>query len=639
MGDPAPHNASAATPLAGPSRRPSSEFIAITLGSIGVVYGDIGTSPLYAFREAAIAAAEHGPLTRATVLGVLSLILWALIVVVTLKYVLILLRADNYGEGGTLSLTALATRALGRRTITVFSLGVIGASMFLGDSVITPAISVLSAVEGLKLALPASEHVVLPLTVAILLALFAVQRRGTARVAAFFGPVMVIWFIAIAGAGLLHVRDDPSVLAAINPIYAVEFVIAHGHIGLVTLGLVFLAVTGGEALYADLGHFGRRPIQTAWLALVFPSLVINYFGQGAHVLADPSAIENPFYRLVPEPLILPMVVLATAATVIASQAVITGAYSLVRQAIQLGFLPRLAILHTSEAYSGQIYIPRVNAALLVGVLLLVGLFRTSSALASAYGIAVATTMVADGLLGFIVIWKSWRWPLWRAVLLVIPFVIVDATFLSANMLKILEGAWVPLLFGISMVLLIITWRRGTELLASKTRRTEVPLDVLLRSLEKKPPPIVPGTAVFLTSTPELVPTALLHNLKHNKILHEQNVILTILTADKPRVEDDKRVTIAAISPRFLHVTLKFGYMETPNVPKALAIARKHGLHFDIMSTSFFLSRRALKPAAHSGMPRWQDRLFIGLARSANDASDFFQIPTGLVVEVGTQVTI
>ena len=534
MGDPASHNASAATPLVGPARRASSEFIAITLGSIGVVYGDIGTSPLYAFREAVIAAAEHGPLTRATVLGVLSLILWALIVVVTLKYVLILLRADNYGEGGTLSLTALATRALGRRTITVFGLGVIGASMFLGDSVITPAISVLSAVEGLKLALPASEHVVLPLTVAILLALFAVQRRGTARVAAFFGPIMVIWFIAIAGAGLLHVRDDPSVLAAINPIYAVEFVIAHGHIGLVTLGLVFLAVTGGEALYADLGHFGRRPIQTAWLALVLPSLVINYFGQGAHVLADPSAIENPFYRLVPEPLILPMVVLATAATVIASQAVITGAYSLVRQAIQLGFLPRLAILHTSEAYSGQIYIPRVNAALLVGVLLLVGLFRTSSALASAYGIAVATTMVADGLLGFIVIWKSWRWPLWRAVLLVIPFVIVDATFLSANMLKILEGAWVPLLFGISMVLLIITWRRGTELLASKTRRTEVPLDVLLRSLEKKPPPIVPGTAVFLTSTPELVPTALLHNLKHNKILHEQNVILTILTADKPR---------------------------------------------------------------------------------------------------------
>jgi KUP system potassium uptake protein len=504
---------------------------------------------------------------------------------------------------------------------------------------LAPAISVLSAVEGLKLVVPASEHIVLPLTIAILLALFAVQRRGTASVAAFFGPITAIWFVAIAIAGLLHIRDDPWVLAAINPAYAIEFILAHGHIGLVTLGLVFLAVTGGEALYADLGHFGRKPIQTAWLGLVLPSLAINYLGQGARVLADPATIDNPFYRLVPEVLIVPTVMLATAATVIASQSVITGAYSLVRQAIQLGFLPRLAILHTSESYPGQIYIPRVNAALLIGVLLLVALFRTSSALASAYGIAVATTMVADGLLGFIIIWKWWRWPLWRAVLLVIPLVIVDATFLSANMLKIPEGAWVPLLFGISMVLLIITWRRGTELLANKTRRTEVPLDMLLRSLEKKPPPIVPGTAVFLTSTPELAPTALLHNLKHNKILHEQNIILTVVTADRPRVDDDKRVTVRAISPRFSHVMLKFGYMETPNVPHALAIARKQGLHFDIMSTSFFLSRRALKPAKHSGMPRWQDRLFIGLARSANDASEFFQIPTGRVVEVGTQVMI
>jgi KUP system potassium uptake protein len=616
-----------------------SGFVALTLGSIGVVYGDIGTSPLYAFREAVTAAAEGGHVTPGLVLGVLSLILWALIVVVTLKYVLLLLRADNNGEGGTLSLTALATRALGRRTMAVFGLGVVGASMFLGDSVITPAISVLSAVEGLKLVAPASEHIVLPLTITILLALFAVQRHGTAGVAAFFGPIMTVWFVAIAFAGLLHIRDDPWVLAAVNPAYAIEFVLAHGHIGLVTLGLVFLAVTGGEALYADLGHFGRKPIQTAWLLLVLPSLLINYFGQGARVLADPSAIENPFYRLVPEVLILPMVVLATAATVIASQAVITGAYSLVRQAIQLGLLPRLAILHTSEAYSGQIYIPRVNAALLVGVLLLVGLFRTSSALASAYGIAVATTMVADGLLGFIVIWRFWRLAWWQAGLLVIPFVIVDATFLAANMLKIHEGAWVPLLFGIGMALLIITWRRGTDLLADKTRRTEVPLEVLIRSLDKHPPPTVPGTAVFLTSTADLAPTALLHNLKHNKILHEHNVILTVVTANTPRVNDEERVTITPISPRFSRVALKFGYMETPNVPRALAIARKKGWQFDIMSTSFFLSRRALKPAAHSGMPRWQDRLFIGLARSANDASDFFHIPTGRVVEVGTQVTV
>src|SRR5690242_20748157 len=373
-----------------------SGFLSLTLGSIGVVYGDIGTSPLYAFREAVNAARDGGHVTPAIILGVLSLILWALIVVVTLKYVLILLRADNNGEGGTLSLTALATRAIGRRTTFVFMLGVIGASMFLGDSVITPAISVLSAVEGLKLVAPQLEHFVLPITIAILLALFAVQRHGTASVATFFGPVMAIWFIAIAALGLLHISDDWSVLGAINPLHAVDFLHGHGHVGLVTLGLVFLAVTGGEALYADLGHFGRRPIQTAWFFLVLPSLLINYFGQGARVLADPAAIENPFYRLVPDTLVLPMVVLATAATVIASQAVITGAHSLVRQAIQLGFLPRLAIIHTSDAYSGQIYIPRVNTALLVGVLLLVGLFRTSSALASAYGIAVATTMVVDG---------------------------------------------------------------------------------------------------------------------------------------------------------------------------------------------------------------------------------------------------
>jgi KUP system potassium uptake protein len=616
----------------------AARFWALTLGSVGVVFGDIGTSPLYAFRVAVVAAAESGPVTRDTVLGVLSLILWALIIVVTIKYVLVLLRSDNNGEGGTLSLTALATRALGRRSY-ILLLGVIGAAMFLGDSVITPAISVLSAVEGLELAEPAFQHYVLPLTVAILLALFAVQRRGTARVAAFFGPVMTVWFITIAVAGFMHLRDDLAVFAAINPAYAISFVSLHGHIGLIALGAVFLAVTGGEALYADLGHFGRLPIQTGWLGLVLPSLLINYFGQGALVLAHPAAIENPFYRLVPEAMLLPMIVLATAATVIASQAVITGAYSLVRQAIQLGLLPRLAIVHTSAEYSGQIYLPRVNTALLVGVMLLVGLFRTSSALAAAYGIAVATTMVVDGVLGFLVIWHLWRWPAWKAALLMVPLVIVDFTFFSANLLKLLEGAWVPLLFGIFMVMLILTWRRGTRILANKTRRTEVPLEALLRSLEKKPPHVVPGTAVFLTSDPEFAPTALLHNLKHNKVLHEQNVILTIVTEDTPRAREEERVSITPVSQHFSRVALKFGYMETPNVPKALAIARRQGWQFDIMSTSFFLSRRALKPAAHSGMPRWQDRLFIGLAKSASDATDFFQIPTGRVVEVGTQVTV
>jgi KUP system potassium uptake protein len=639
MSDASPQTAApAGGPESSPAAPTSPSFWTLTLGSVGVVYGDIGTSPLYAFREAVHAAVETG-VTRNVVLGVLSLILWALIVVVTLKYVLLLLRADNNGEGGTLSLTALAARGLGGPTAVVFLLGVIGASMFLGDSVITPAISVLSAVEGLKLANPLFSDYVAPLTVVILVALFAAQSRGTARVAAMFGPIMVIWFVSIAVAGALHISDDPRVLFAINPWYGIEFLLHHGTVGLVVLGAVFLAVTGGEALYADLGHFGRKPIQTAWLWLVLPALLINYFGQGAKVLADPTAIENPFYRLVPEFALLPMIVLATAATVIASQAVITGAYSLVHQAIQLGMLPRLAILHTSASHIGQIYIPRVTWALLIGVLLLVGLFNTSSALASAYGIAVATTMVVDGLLAFIVIWKLWRWQLWQAALIAVPLVVVDVTFFSANFLKLFDGAWAPLLFGTGMVMLILTWRRGSRLLAEKTRRTEVPIDTLVNSLEKNPPHLAPGTAVFLTSAPDFAPTALLHNLKHNKVLHQNNVILTVNTADTPRVSEDERVRITPISPHFRKVALRFGYMEQPNIPKALAVARKLGWQFDIMSTSFFLSRRALKPARRSGMPRWQDRLYIGLARSASDATDYFQIPTGRVVEIGTQVTV
>jgi KUP system potassium uptake protein len=639
----AAHDDPASVPSAVPSAespRHDAKFWVLSLNSIGVVYGDIGTSPLYAFREALNAAVAPGQaIGRDAVLGVLSLILWALAIVVTTKYVLILLRADNNGEGGTLSLTALASRALGRRTVPILTLGIIGAAMFYGDSVITPAISVLSAVEGLKLATQAFEHLVVPTTVVILILLFAVQSRGTARVAAFFGPVMAAWFVALAGGGLIHLADNPQVFAAINPLYAVRFCYDHGFIGLVTLGAVFLAVTGGEALYADLGHFGRRPIQTAWFGLVFPALIINYFGQGAMVLADPTAIENPFYRLWPEPLLLPMVVLATAATVIASQAVITGAFSITRQAIQLGLIPRLAIRHTSETHSGQIYIPRTNTALLVGVLLLVGLFRTSSALASAYGIAVTTTMVVDGMLGFVVLWRLWGWRPWAAAALMTPLILIDAVFLSANLLKLVEGAWLPLLFGGSIVLLILTWRRGSNLLMMKTRRGEVPLETLIQSLTRRPPHVVPGTAVFLTGDPESAPTALLHNLKHNKVLHEHNVILTIITADTPRVPDEERVQMSQLSPSFSRVTLRFGFMETPNVPRALAIARKLGWQFDIMSTSFFLSRRSLKPAVQSGMPRWQDRLFIGLSRSADNATDFFQIPTGRVVEVGTQVTV
>ena len=617
----------------------TASFWSLTLGSIGVVFGDIGTSPLYAFREAVAGAAHGQPVTRIMVLGVLSLILWALFVVVTAKYVLLLLRADNNGEGGTLSLMALGQRALGRRSWLLLALGVVGASMFIGDSMITPAISVLSAVEGLKLAAPALEHYVIPVTVLILAVLFSVQSSGTARVASAFGPVMVVWFASLAVMGLVHISDDPSVLVAINPVYAVQFLLSHGTIGLVTLGAVFLAVTGGEALYADLGHFGRKPIQAGWLYFVLPSLLINYFGQGALVLSDPAAIENSFYRMVPEVLLLPLVGLATAATVIASQAVITGAYSLTRQAVQLGLLPRFEVRYTSETHAGQIYLPRVNTLLLVGVLLLVLLFRTSSGLASAYGIAVSTTMVADGIMGFVVIWKLWNWRAATAAALIIPFVTVDLTFFSANLLKLLEGAWVPLLFGVAMAVMIWTWRRGSTILMAKTRRIEVPLDDLIKSLEKRPPHIVKGTAIFLTSDPTSVPTALLHNLKHNKVLHEHNVILTIETAQTPRVDPSERVRMEQTSNKFAKVRLRFGFMESPNVPKALAIARKLGWQFDIMSTSFFVSRRSLKPSKQSGMPAWQDRLFIMLSRSANDATDYFQIPTGRVVEVGTQVTI
>ena len=614
-------------------------FWALTLGSIGVVFGDIGTSPLYAFREAVAGAAGHEPVTRIIVLGVLSLILWALFIVVTAKYVLLLLRADNNGEGGTLSLMALGQRALGRRSWPLLALGVIGASMFIGDSMITPAISVLSAVEGLKIAAPGLEHYVVPLTVFILVVLFSVQSSGTAWIATAFGPVMVLWFSVLTVMGIVHISDDPSVLAAINPWYGIQFLLSHGTIGLVTLGAVFLAVTGGEALYADLGHFGRKPIQSAWFFLVLPALLINYFGQGALVLSNPAAIENSFYRMVPDSMLLPLIVLATAATVIASQAVITGAFSLVRQAVQLGLLPRFEVRFTSESHAGQIYLPRVNMLLLIGVLLLVLLFRTSSGLASAYGIAVSTTMVADGIMGFVVIWKLWNWKAAAAAAVILPFVVVDMTFFSANLLKLLEGAWVPLLFGLAMAILIWTWRRGAAILTSKTRRTEVPLKDLIKSLEKRPPHFVKGTAVFLTSDPSFVPTALLHNLKHNKVLHEHNVILTIETAQTPRVDPADRVRMENISDKFSTVRLRFGFMESPNVPKALVIARKLGWQFDIMATSFFVSRRSLKPSAQSGMPQWQDHLFIALSRSANDATDYFQIPTGRVVEVGTQVTI
>jgi KUP system potassium uptake protein len=625
--------------------RPKAGLLGLALGSIGVVYGDIGTSPLYALREAVLAAAggsEHGELTRGAVLGVVSLILWAVFIIVTLKYVVILLRADNNGEGGTLTLMALASRAVGRmsKAVGVIALlGIISAALFYGDAVITPALSVLSAVEGIDVVTPAFHEYVVPLTVVILLVLFSAQSRGTAKVAALFGPIMLAWFVAIALPGLYWIAADPGVLWALNPFYGVYFLMHHGMVGLFTLGAVFLAVTGAEALYADLGHFGRGPIQVAWISIVLPALALNYLAQGALVIAHPGALENPFFLLYPDWALMPMVVLATVATVIASQAVITGAYSLSSQAIQLGLLPRLEVRHTSAQQAGQIYMPRVNGLLLLGVLLLVALFRSSSALASAYGIAVTGTMVVTCMMAFIVIWRMWHWSPLAAAALMAPFLLIDLTFLSANLLKVVQGGWVPLALGGMVMLVMYTWRRGTRILFAKTRRLETPLDDLVRILEKKPPQRVPGTAVFLTSDPKSAPTALLHSLKHYKVLHEKNVILSVETTHTPRVEPDKRVRIEPVGATFTRVMLRFGYMETPNIPRQLAIARKLGWNFDIMSTSFFLSRRTLRPAPHSGMPRWQDRLFITLARSANDATDYFQIPTDRVVEVGTQVTV
>jgi KUP system potassium uptake protein len=615
-------------------------FWALTFGSIGVVYGDIGTSPLYALREAVLAATgEHGAVTQAAVYGMLSLIFWSLIIVVTLKYVLILLRADNNGEGGTLALTALAFRALGRRTPLVLALGIVGASMFYGSTLITPALSVLSAVEGLTVATSAFAPYVLPLTVVILVALFSVQSRGTARVSTYFAPITLVWFVVIAIAGLVEIAANPRILAALNPYYGLEFLLTHGFTGLVTLGAVFLVVTGSEALYNDLGHFGRKPIQTAWLYIVLPALLLNYFGQGALVLAHPETINNPFYLLFPEWALYPMVALATAATVIASQAVITGAYSITRQAMQLGFLPRMEVRHTSEALAGQIYMPRVNYLLLTGVLLLVFMFRSSSELAAAYVLAVATTVWTAGILGFIVIWKLWKWRLWTTAALMLPLILIDTSFVMASTLKLFEGAWLPVLVGAMLIVIMVTWRRGTRLLAQKTRRVEVPFAPLVKSLEQRPPHIVPGTAVFLTSDPEFAPTALLHNLKHNKVLHEQNVILTIVNEDIPHVDPKNRVEMAPISDKFMQLTLHFGFVERPNVPKALAVARKQGWQFDIMSTSFFLSRRSVRPDPRSGMPPWQDRLYIFLAHNADDASSYFQLPTDRVVEIGTQVTV
>jgi KUP system potassium uptake protein len=618
-----------------------SSFWLLTVGSVGVVYGDIGTSPLYAFREALHAAGmAHGGVRVADIIGILSLIIWSLTLIVTIKYVLILLRADNNGEGGTLSLMALAQRALGRSTPLLAFLGMCGASLFYGDAIITPAISVLSAVEGLKLVTPEFGPYVIPIALGLIVGLFAVQSRGTAKIAIFYGPVTALWFIVSAIGGIIHIADDPAVFYALNPYFAVQFLLSNGLTGLIALGAVFLAVTGAEGLYADLGHFGRKPIQTAWLGLVFPALALNYMGQGALVLANPEAAANPFFLLFPQWALLPVVLLATVATIIASQAVITGAYSLTRQAVQLHLLPRLEVRHTSEEQAGQIYMPQVNALLMIGVLLLVLIFGSSSRLATAYGISVTGTMLVTGMLLFIVIWKYWKWSLWVTIGVMLPFIIIECVFLGANLTKLFDGGFVPLLFALCIMFMMRTWVSGSRLLFEKTRKSDVPLAMLIQNLAKSGSVhTTPGTAVFLTSDPDTAPTSLLHSLKHYKVLHEKNVLLTIITANTPHVNASERVKMEILNDRFSRVSMTFGYMDTPNVPAALGLSRKQGWKFDIMSTSFFLSRRSLRAARERGMPIWQDKLFIAMANNSSDATAYFSIPTGRVVEIGAQITI
>ncbi|WP_349437535.1 potassium transporter Kup [Pararhizobium sp. A13] len=617
------------------------KFLLLALGSVGVVYGDIGTSPLYAFREALRPVAADG-VTRFEVIGLISLMIWTLTIIVTLKYVLFLLRADNQGEGGTLSLLALLMKAASGHASRLFFMGIAGAALFIGDAMITPALSVLSAVEGLKLVTPALTDYVVPISVVILLGLFAVQSKGTAAVSNFFGPITLIWFLVMAAAGINHIRDDFGILAAFNPYYAVYFLLHAGFVGIVVLGAVFLTVTGAEALYADLGHFGRKPIQVAWIYLVFPALALNYLGQGALVLKHPETMSDPFFLMFPEWALLPVVILATAATIIASQAVITGAFSLTRQAIHLGFLPRMAIFHTSETQTGQIYLPNVNTLLLFGVMTLVFMFGSSESLATAYGVSVTGAMVVTTLLAFEFVRLRWNWPLYLACLVLLPLLALELVFLGANLLKIHDGGYVPILIAATFVVVMWTWKRGTKILHDKTRHTDIPLSSFVKSVERKSehaPVSVPGTAIFLTSDPESTPAALLHNIKHNHVLHAQNFILTIRTANVPIVPKDHRVSASSISERFSLLEMHFGYMETQNVSQALGLFRKTGLKFDIMSTSFYLGRRKLVPDAQSGMPHWQDRLFIALANAAIDPSDYFRLPTNRVVELGSHVII
>ncbi|MHB8837892.1 MAG: potassium transporter Kup [Gemmatimonadaceae bacterium] len=617
----------------------------LTLTALGVVFGDIGTSPLYAFKECFKPDYGLTP-TPENVYGVLSLILWSLILVVSFKYIVFIMRADNRGEGGIVAMLALILKKdseYRRGRFVLISLGLFGAALLYGDGVITPAISVLSAIEGLTVHNEDLASLVVPITVVIIVGLFAVQRHGTTRVGSAFGPLMALWFIAIGGLGLVQVLRDASVLWAINPIWAVRFFQHHDLHAMVVLGAVVLAVTGAEALYADMGHFGKKPIRTAWFWMVFPALLLNYFGQGSLVLGDPAAAENPFYNLAPTYLLLPMVGLATLAAIIASQALISGAFSLTQQCIQLGYSPRLSIVHTSAREFGQIFVPEVNIALGVGTVLVVLGFQSSSHLGAAYGIAVTGTMTVTTLLFFVIAARRWHWPVWRVAVLTLLFLVVDLSFLGANAIKIEHGGWVPVLLAIVLFTLMTTWKRGKLILRERLQEITMPLDAFLKSLSSGKIPRVPGTAVFMASQAAGAPVVLLHHLKHNKVLHEQVILLSISTAEVPEVRDEERVTMERLDHGFVRATATYGFMESPDVTHVLALLRQLGLKARPMETSYYLGRELLIPRQKAWkeggmtMSIWRKKLFAVMARNAVSAAAFFQLPPNRVVELGTQI--
>ena len=624
-----------------PNGHGSRPLASLMVGAIGIVYGDIGTSPLYALKQC-FAGTHPLAVDQPHVYSVLSLIFWSVMLVVSFKYVAIVMRADNKGEGGSLALLALVGRIThdSRLSLAIVVLGIFAAALFYGDSIITPAISVLGAVEGLKVAAPGLEELIVPVTVAILIGLFVIQKSGSARVGALFGPVMCLWFAVLAVTGVINLFRHPEVLLAVDPRHAVGFFMTDGWQAFLTLGSVVLALTGAEALYADMGHFGRRPIRISWFAFILPALLLNYFGQGALLLDDPSAIENPFYRLVPEWGLLPMLFLATAAAVIASQAVISGAFSVTRQAIQLGFLPRMAIVHTSSEEQGQIYIPFINWMLLALVIALVVGFGSSERLAAAYGVAVTGTMMIDTLLVSVVLFTAWRWNPLAAGALSLGLLVVDFAFFSANATKIPHGGWFPLAMGLVIFVLLMTWKRGRALLAASLRKDAMPIDLFLRSSSSSRIHRVPGTAIFMTGTTEVVPPALLHNLKHNKVLHERNALLTVLIEDVPFVAEERRLEIVPLAEGFFRAILRYGFMDQPNVPAALARnGPAKGFVVDIMTTSFFLGRETIVPSETPGMAFWREQVFAWMSRNATSAMDFFGIPTNRVIELGTQVEI